>query len=120
MVGLTGLPGGVSQKNCITTIHIYVEGLPCWCTGIHLQSECYSDRPSFSLPFMRRQCVVVGPAEYHKKITSLSDIYMQRETLLVYLNTISEDMCQTYSHRPSSSFAMFAEAMCSGWSGGAS
>ena len=49
-----------------------------------------------------------------------SDIYMQMETLLVYLSTISEDMCQTYSDRPSSSFAMFAEAMCSGWSGGAS
>ena len=33
----------------------------------------------FFLPFMRRQCVVVGPAEHHKRITSPPDIYLRRD-----------------------------------------
>ena len=74
----------------------------------------------FFLPFMWRQCVVVGPAEQPKKIyiTAGHIQYLQRDHPAVVLE---------YSYRVNFIltdhhffFAIYAEAMCSGWSGGAS
>ena len=71
--------------------------------------------------FLRRQCAVVGPAVYHKKFTSL-DCHKKNYITDTHFcgGNVRSLVWRSIIKKITRPAVMLAEAMCSGWSGGAS